>query len=357
MDPLAPLRPRIQSILDTFLADQRVILAEASPDLDVLVDVAAELLAGGKRLRPGFCYWSWRAIPDRDGDESAVLTAASALELFQAAALVHDDLIDASDTRRGNPAVHRRFEQLHREAGWAGSASGFGMATAILLGDLLLGWSDELFQHSGLAPAPLARCRPHFDRMRTEVGAGQYLDVLEQASSASRPEGRVERARQVIQYKAGRYSVQRPLLIGAATADATDAVQQDLTVLGRLTGEAFQLRDDILGVFGDPETTGKPAGDDLREGKRTVLVAHTLDGASPTARAELEQALADGEIAAGKIPRLQEIIVEAGALERVEAMVGRLSEQAAQTLTAMDVTEDGREALQALVDRATHRTA
>ncbi|WP_205857025.1 polyprenyl synthetase family protein, partial [Phytoactinopolyspora endophytica] len=274
VDPVGPLRPHIQTVLEEFLSRQQAHLQRISDDLVPLAEAAADLLSGGKRLRPAFCYWGWRsAAGDVSGgghrtasatDEDAVIAAASALELFQAAALVHDDLIDGSDTRRGKPSVHRRFAARHHDAGWHGAATDFGAAAAILLGDLLLGWSDELLSQAGLDPGALQRARPVFELMRTEVGAGQYLDILAQANTAIAPAAQVERATRVIQHKSARYSVQHPLELGGKIAGAPDELIDGYRSYGAALGEAFQLRDDILGVFGDPEQTGKPAGDDLR---------------------------------------------------------------------------------------------
>lgn len=210
-----------------------------------------------------------------DFDERALVRAGAALELLHASALAHDDLIDASDTRRGRPATHRGFAALHRDAGWPGDPEQYGAAAAILLGDLLLSWSDEMLRRCGL---PLERVAPALDVLelcRTEVIAGQFLDVSVQA----RGRADVDAAMTVLRYKSAKYSIERPLHVGAALAGAGPETLTALSSFGLPLGEAFQLRDDLLGVYGDPATTGKPAGDDLVEGKRTVLVALALDAA------------------------------------------------------------------------------
>ena len=235
----------------------------------------------------------------------------SALELVQASALIHDDLMDRSDTRRGEPAVHRRFEARHTAGGWRGGAAAFGDSVAVLLGDLALVWSDELLHASGVAPEDLARARPVFDEMRTEVTVGQYLDLLTQATGDTS----VELAGKVARYKSAKYTVERPLLFGAALAGAPPELSAAYSAFGLPLGEAFQLRDDVLGVFGDPSETGKPAGDDLREGKRTALVAlalreasRTLDGWRLTGTVlyvTLEPcAMCAGAIVLGRVPRV-----------------------------------------------------
>lgn len=354
-DPVGLLRPRIQDALDAFLGEQRELLGAASPHTVPLVDAAAAFLAGGKRLRPTFAYWGWRASGGDPADE-ALVTIGAALELFQASALVHDDLIDASDTRRGLPSVHRRFAALHRDSGWQGDADGFGAAAAILLGDMLLAWSAEVFDHAAVDGARLRAARAVFDRMRTEVGGGQYLDMLEQVSGGGAPSGQAERARTVIRYKSARYSVEHPLVIGGALAGAPEPLLADYRRFGAALGEAFQLRDDVLGVFGDPEQTGKPTGDDLREGKRTLLIAYALERASAEQAALVGSLLGDPALDLDGVTALRDVLVGTGALARVEALVTDLVADARGTLDAAGVTADGRKALSQLIELTTERT-
>ncbi|MBD0292609.1 MAG: polyprenyl synthetase family protein, partial [Jiangellaceae bacterium] len=238
-DVVRVLRPRIKHLLDEHLDGQRVLFGAVSAELLPLVDAAAELVGTGKRLRPAFCYWGWRGAgaPDDPG----ILRAAASLELFHAAALIHDDLIDGSEIRRGLPSMHRRFAGIHQQAGWDGDAQRFGAAAAVLVGDLCLGWSDELFHGCGLPAAALQRGRTVYERMRTEVMGGQYLDVLEQAAGATSPAGQVDRARQVIRYKSAKYSVERPLVLGGSLAGAGPALLACYSTYGLQLGEAFQL--------------------------------------------------------------------------------------------------------------------
>jgi geranylgeranyl diphosphate synthase type I len=354
-DPVQDLRPRLQDVLDRFIADQRAVLTGIHPELGALVGAAADLLSGGKRLRPAFCYWGWRGSGRPDDD--AVVAVGAALELFQASALVHDDLIDGSDTRRGMPSVHRRFAVRHAGERWAGDPDRFGAAAAVLLGDLLLGWSDEMFNGSGLDDAALRRSRPVFDQMRAQVGAGQYLDVVAQVSGAGRPDRLAELARTVMSYKAARYSVERPLVLGGRAAGAGPELLAAYSRYGLALGEAFQLRDDVLGVFGDPASTGKPAGDDLREGKRTLLIAYTLERADPTAADTVNRLLGDRALDAADVDTLRQIIVENGALHAVETHVADLVEQARKAISKAALTPDARNALDALVTAATSRVA
>jgi geranylgeranyl diphosphate synthase type I len=319
------------------------------------VEYVGDLMRGGKRLRPAFCYWGWRAAGAADSEP--VVTAASALEFFQAAALVHDDVMDDSDTRRGAPAVHRRFSTLHRGHEWSGDGERFGLAGAVLAGDLCLVWSDELFTASGLDPSALTRGRGVFDRMRTELMGGQYLDMLEQAVAARRPDGALERARRVIRYKSAKYTIEHPLLLGGRLAGADDALLAAYSAYGLPLGEAFQLRDDVLGVFGDPSETGKPAGDDLREGKRTVLVAKALEHATAAQHTLVTQLLGDQHLDQGGVDALREVIVETGALAAVESLVDELVETSLAALAAADVAEPARGVLEGLVAAATARAS
>ena len=357
MNPLdaEDLRVRVHKVLDDFLSRQTEVLESVSPDCAPMVEVIADLMRGGKRLRPAFCYWAWRGAGGADGE--AILTAAAALEFFQAAALIHDDVMDDSDTRRGMPAVHRRFATLHRGAGWTGDGERFGMAGAILGGDLCLVWSDELFTASGLSSAELARGRTIFDRMRTELMGGQYLDMLEQAVASQRTGGAVERARRVIRYKSAKYTIEHPLLIGGRLAGADDDLLRAYSAYGLPLGEAFQLRDDVLGVFGDPSQTGKPAGDDLREGKRTVLVAKALERATPAQTATVRRLLGDPGLDAHGVETLREIIVSTGALDAVEQLVDELVATSQAALAAVELDGPARGVLSALVDAATARAA
>lgn len=349
------LRVRVHKALDDFLSRQVDVLEAVSPECSPLVDAVADLMRGGKRLRPAFCYWGWRGAGGPDTE--AIAVAAASLEFFQAAALIHDDVMDDSDTRRGMPAVHRRFATLHRGSGWTGDGERFGLAGAVLAGDLCLVWSDELFTASGLDDAVLRRGRPMFDRMRTELMGGQYLDMLEQAVAGQRQGGAVERARRVIQYKSAKYTIEHPLLMGGTLAGADDALLASYSAFGLPLGEAFQLRDDVLGVFGDPAQTGKPAGDDLREGKRTVLVGKALETASPAQAQEVRRLLGDPGLDAAGVETLREIIVDTGALDAVEHLVEDLVHDARTALATSGVDEQAREVLDGLVDAATARAA
>jgi len=380
------LRARVQAELDAVLAAQAAALAEVGEESDALVAAIARLVAGGKRLRPAFCWWGWRGAggdptaATAPVDAESVVRVATALELFQAAALIHDDVMDASDTRRGMPATHRYFTALHAEQGWDGDGDRFGAAGAILAGDLCLAWSDEVFRSAVLPGDRRRDAEVVFDRMRTQLMGGQYLDMLAQAAPlrvASRAVGAVsagasgavaaaplqaeaerllQRARRVICFKSAKYSVEQPLLVGAALGGASPALLASYSAFGLALGEAFQLRDDVLGVFGDPAQTGKPAGDDLREGKRTVLVAYALQGATHAQAELLQQHLGDPHLDADGVAALRDVVVDTGALARVEELIDDGVRRSREALAGAAVTDEGRAALDALVDAATART-
>ncbi len=362
----------VQAGIDGFLDDRRPVLAAISPDLAPFVDYSRDLLKGGKRFRALFCYWGWQAVSVGPGfdplvdkpaaDElHAVVLAASALEIFHAAALVHDDIMDNSDTRRGRPSAHRRFEALHKAGGWTGSALGFGQSAALLLGDLLLGWSDELFDTGiRLIPSIATReaAREVFNQMRTEVTVGQYLDILEERAWRSFPEAdQLSRAHRVIVYKSAKYSIEEPLIIGATLGGGTPAQRAALREFGLPLGIAFQLRDDMLGVFGDPDVTGKPSGDDLREGKRTVLIALARTMLPANATRLLDELLGDPELTPQQVSMLQTSIRECGAVEEVERIIEHNVRMALAALGAAPISSAARSQLAALADTVVKRAA
>lgn len=362
----------VQDGIDRFLDARAVHLEGISTDFAPFIDYSRDLLRGGKRFRALFCYWGWRAVnstvddldPLRDdaGDhQDAIVVAAVALELFHAAALVHDDIIDNSDTRRGGVAVHRRFELAHRDNGWSGSSEAFGRSAAILLGDLLLAWSDEAFEEAlALTASDAARktARREFTRMRAEVMLGQYLDVLDEQSWMSHPESEhLSRAHRVVVYKSAKYSVEAPLVIGAALGGGTDHELDGLREFGLPLGIAFQLRDDILGVFGDPAVTGKPSGGDLREGKRTVLVAIARAKLPQSARRFVDELLGDPDLSDVQVQLLQETLRDSGAVDDVENLILREVQRAADSLHEVTIAASARAQLLALIDSVIRRSS
>ncbi|MGY1747972.1 polyprenyl synthetase family protein [Modestobacter sp. SYSU DS0511] len=349
------VRAAVSVALETFLSEQRATLGAMAPQLAPVVDEVCALAEGGKRLRPLFAYWGWRGAAGSAPaeDDASVLRAVAALEFVHASALVHDDVMDGALTRRSRPATHVGFAARHGDDGLGGDPALFGVGAAILVGDLALVWSDEQLRRSGISTAALARARTVWDVMRTEVTAGQYLDLLRAAGGLPGPEGALTVAR----YKSAGYTVQRPLQLGAAIAGAAPEVTEAYTAIGLPLGEAFQLRDDVLGVFGDPAITGKSADDDLREGKQTLLIALAEERADAAGRRLLAESLGDPAAGPEQLAALRELIETTGARARVEERIAERTTLARTAIAEAPVAEDARAALDALAVAATTRTA
>lgn len=362
------LTAAVESTLADFLSGQTKALGEIDPALGRFARTARDLvLAGGKRLRPTFAYWGWRGVVAAREPVEPVLPALAALELMHTFALVHDDVMDDSATRRGTPTAHRVFAAQHRTASRLGDPDHFGTTSAILVGDLCLVWADQLLARAAVSTATLFAVRACYDRMRTEAVAGQYLDVLGETEPAA---WSVERALLVARHKTASYTVQRPLQFGLALAGPAEAdvaaVDEAYHRYGIAVGEAFQLRDDLLGVYGDPEITGKPAGDDLLTGKPTTLLmlAHQL--ASPAQRAELAPDPAGavhpadgsgGHNSPAALARRAEVIVETGAVAHVEALIQQRVTEGVEALADAPIHHAARKALTKLAASASHRRA
>ena len=350
-------RVRLAADLEDFLERQREVLLDVSEESVPLLGAVHTLSKGGKRMRALLNYWGWRGAGGEALGAPAVRSGL-ALELFQSAALIHDDIIDRSDTRRGAPSVHRHFANRHTDENWHLDSAHFGSSAAILAGDLCLALSEEAFTSVGERAGYATRARALFNRMRTEVMAGQYLDILEEVvGPGHEPERAVVRARNILRYKSAKYSIEHPLAIGGALAGADDALLASYSAFSLPLGEAFQLRDDVLGVYGDPGVTGKPAGDDLREGKRTVLIAYALSSGSEAARREITAGLGRPDLDDDAVASLRGVIEESGALATTEALIAEHTEQAFTTLAEMAVDERTRSALESLAHAAVTRTA
>jgi len=347
----AALRGAVEASLSNFLSNEAIALEAADPALGALAGLARSYVLGcGKRLRPTFAYWGWRGVGGPIPALETVLPALAGLELLHAFALVQDDVMDSSATRRGRPTAHQVLAAEHTAAGRSGSAGRFGAAGAVLLGDLLLVWADRMQLQAKVPTRALLAARRHYDEMRIATIAGQYLDILSDAESDT---WSVERALRVARLKTAGYTVTGPLLLGAALADGdppapvTDAYR----TYGAAVGEAFQLRDDLLGVFGDPGVTGKPAGEDLRTGKPTVLLLTARRLATAAQRAALRQSPVE-EV---DIDRLAGVVAETGAVAAVEIMVERRAGAALDALSAAPIDPAARSALTDLAIAATYR--
>jgi geranylgeranyl diphosphate synthase type I len=361
----------VEQRLKNFCAERKEQLTAIEPELGQVIDYIQDLLIGGKRFRALFAYWSWVSClnatdlvlteEQKERSAMALVDICAALEMFHAAALVHDDLLDNSDTRRGAPAVHKKFELLHQSSNWAGSTSRFGQAGSVIAGDLMLGWSSELFD-SGVKRAPSGEiawsCRDEFAKMRVEVMAGQYLDVLEENAGPTRPsEEALGRANRVMLYKTAKYSIEAPLLLGAAFCGTSADTRRGLSAFAIPLGLAFQLRDDVLGVFGEPEVTGKPAGDDLREGKRTVLIALTRAALNSSTAKIFDELMMNRELTPEQIRLLQETIRGSGSLEKVEQMIEEYGNESLLALNQLTLDDFGKSQLEMLAKKVVNRSS
>lgn len=349
----------VTDTLRGYLRDRRRDAAYMGADYDKLIAALEEfVLRGGKRLRPAFAYWGWRAVvPDSPPPSAAAdpLLLFAALELLHACALVHDDVIDDSATRRGLPTVHVQFTELHREHGWRGSADQFGMSSAILLGDLSLVWADDIVATADLPADAHRRVQHVWSDIRTEVLCGQYLDIVAESSGAES----IASAMTVNTYKTASYTVSRPLQMGAAAGADRPDVQAVFHDIGTDLGVAFQLRDDVLGVFGDPAVTGKPSGDDLRSGKRTVLLAEAVERAdeSDALAAKLLRTSIGTDLSEAQVRDLCDTIESVGALAAVEDRIASLTRRALDTLNAAPLNAHAKVGLAELARLAANRSS
>jgi geranylgeranyl diphosphate synthase type I len=354
----AELAGAVTDQLRGYLANRRAEAAYIGRDYDGLIAVLEDfVLRGGKRLRPAFAYWGYRAVtpsPDDQADDE-VLRLFSALELLHACALVHDDVIDDSATRRGWPTAHVHFADLHRDRGWRGSADQFGRSAAILLGDLSLVWADDIVAGAQLPADAARRVQRVWSDIRTEVLGGQYLDIVAESSGTHS----IATAMNVNTYKTASYTVSRPLQLGAAAAADRPEVQAAFHSLGNDLGVAFQLRDDVLGVFGDPAVTGKPSGDDLRSGKRTVLLAEAVERAerSDPGGAALLRSSIGTELTDSQVRDLCSVIESVGALAAVEDHIGLLTRRALDALEQAPINAPAKTGLTELAGLAANRSA
>ncbi len=340
----------VRDLLADFLAERTNELADLDPALEeVGAEVAALVAAGGKGLRPAFVYWGHRA--SGAAHEPGVLAPAAAVELLHTFALIHDDVMDRSDERRGRPSAHAAFARNHTAARLLGDPRWFGIGGAILAGDLAFVWADQLFDEADLPAEALARARAVFTRLRIEVMAGQYLDLR----LAGLPDAEEQNALDVALLKSGRYTVTRPLQLGAAIGGAGPLLDAALRAYGDAVGVGFQLRDDVLGLFGDARRMGKDALSDLREGKRTVLMLRALRLANSAQRAALQELLGDEDLDEEQAERARAIVTETGAVADVEALIRRKRESAVQAL--VPVPAQARAALLELADFALFRSA
>jgi geranylgeranyl diphosphate synthase type I len=344
------VRGRLDGALAEFLDGKRAAAAGAPEALELIEAVARLAAQGGKRLRPALVWAAYRSCGGRR--EAAVLPLALSTELLHTYLLIHDDIMDHAEVRRGQPAAHVRFRDEHDARGLRGDAGDFGRSAAILAGDLAHAWAVELFAAAGEAVAEPERRHglwACFSAMAEEVIAGQYLEI--QIGLRPLAEGATEEELlRVLRGKSGRYTAERPLQLGALLAGAPEPVLAALSRYGAAVGEAFQLQDDLLGTFGDAATVGKPVGADLREGKYTFLVDHALRAASAAQRQVLAEALGDPDATPEWLARARRVLEETGSRAKVEEMVESRLRSAAAALDGLPLAAEGRVFLEGLLD-------
>ncbi|NNE10782.1 MAG: polyprenyl synthetase family protein [Ilumatobacter sp.] len=345
---LLAIADRVESRLDAFLAPELERWAALDPDLrDPMAEIRRLVLSGGKRLRPAFCEWGHVAAGGVAAD-LRVVDAGAAFELMHAFALFHDDVMDDAASRRGAPTAHTTFEQRHRESGWAGESRRFGEGVAILVGDLAFVYSDQLL--AGANPTVWQV----WNELRIELNVGQVLDII----GSVRGVRDVAQAERICRYKSGKYTIERPLHLGAALAapERFSELAPMLSAYGLPLGDAFQMRDDVMGAFGDTSATGKPVGDDLREGKPTPLLARAMAASTPEQREVLDRVGSDS-LDADSIAAIQEVIVDTGALADLERTIDRLTEEAVAAISNADIDERARVELIALSAYVSRRSS
>ncbi|MET9915208.1 polyprenyl synthetase family protein [Streptomyces sp. NPDC006476] len=348
---LSCIRQRVDSALDDFF-DTKANKVD-SPEQQELIALLRRFLAGGKRIRSTLCTVGWHAITGHEAlPPSAVLRTAASLELFHAFALIHDDVMDNSASRRGMPTIHRYLAARYADRRSPQQAECLGISGAILLGDLALAWSDELLHAAGLTPAELAGVLPIIEAMRNEVMHGQYLDVI----TTGRPTADTARALDIIRYKTAKYTIERPMHIGVLVGGcAAEAIRAAVSAYALPIGEAFQLRDDLLGVFGSPEQTGKSILEDLRDGKHTYLMALALRHADSDQRNLLYELLGNPELDEHGAAQIRGVLQATGAPAIVEHMISNRRRRALAVLADLPFPPPAIEALKNFALRATAR--
>ncbi|WP_225831068.1 polyprenyl synthetase family protein [Streptomyces sp. NK08204] len=343
----ATVTARIDRSLGTFLRQR--IAEESDPAAgQVLALLRDFILNGGKRIRPLFCYWGWRGAGG-SADDTDVIEVATALELFHAAALIHDDIVDDSDLRRGRPTVHLSLDKWHTEQGWQGESRAFGQHGALLAGDACLVWSEEIFHNSPLVIRG-ERARRLFARLRTSALYGEFLDLVGEARG-----GRLSDALKIVRYKTASYTIRYPLQIGGALAGADEALLAAYDTFGLLLGEAFQLRDDVIGLFGAPELTGKEPLDDARKGKPTALITVARKLADPAQHARLDLLYGSERLGLDDLAELRDVVRATGAPTVIERMIGERHAGAVQALRGAGLQPAAQTELESLAAACVHR--
>ena len=347
-DWLRAVRVAVQTLVGDFVA-VRCSPGLRAAGIDVAADVLDEFITGGKCLRSTFMYLGWLCGAD---DDDAALRAAASLELLHAFALLQDDVMDGSALRRGRASGHVAFARWHEGRGLSGPPQRFGESAATLLGDLCLVWAAQMMRESGMPAAALERLWPRYDAMCVELAVGQFADLVNDAGGFPT----LEQVLDIARLKSGNYTVRRPLEMGAAMAGCSRHVVTVLGCFGEDLGEAFQMRDDVLGIFGSPALTGKPRGDDLAEHKATSVVAAAYELADPAQRRQLAELMSARKLADNDVARWQELIAATGAVERIESLIDSRVQRALWWIDNDSITVGMRAALTNMAAACTRRS-
>ncbi|MEO6653061.1 MAG: polyprenyl synthetase family protein [Ilumatobacteraceae bacterium] len=330
---------RVAERLDEVLTPELDRWTELDGDLRApMAEIRRLVMSGGKRLRPAFCHWGFVAAGG-DPDESIVVDAGAAFELMHAFALFHDDVMDDAASRRGQPTTHTVYAARHAEAGWAGESRRFGEGVAILIGDLAFVYADRLLAEANPTAWTI------WNELRIELNVGQVLDIL----GSVRGVRNVAQAERICRYKSGKYTIERPLHLGVALASPPrlEALGPVFSAYGLPLGDAFQMRDDVMGAFGDTDATGKPVGGDLREGKPTPLLARALAAADAAQQTLLRRVGSPG-LTDDDVAGIQQVIVDTGALDDLERTIVSRTNAAIAAIEHVDIDELPRDELIAL---------
>jgi geranylgeranyl diphosphate synthase, type I len=343
------VRKAVLDSVDEFVADRCAVDLRGA-GVDVAADVLVGFVGGGKCLRSTFMFLGWLC-----GAEAShpALRASASLELLHAFALLQDDVMDGSSLRRGRPSAHVQFADWHRDRGLSGCATRFGESAAVLLGDLCLVWAEQMLRDSGVEHSSLSRAWPRYDAMRSELAVGQFADLVNDVGGLPTLDEVLEVARR----KSGNYTVRRPLEIGAAMAGCGDPLLTRLGAYGDAVGEAFQLRDDLLGIFGSPEITGKPVGADLIDRKATSVVVAAHHMAAPSVRSQLVELIGSADLNAADIDRWRSLIAATGAVAKIEEMIADRLRRASEWIDASRLEQPVRSALLDMASACTQRAA
>lgn len=342
---LLSFKEKFDPLLLEFL-DKKITEAEGidSQAADLTREIKRMAQTGGKRIRPAFMFYAYKASGGKD--EEAAIYTSQALELFHTFALIHDDIIDRSDTRRGAPTAHTYFQSLHGKQNLIGDAAHFGLASAILAGDLALSYAHEVFVTSSFSDEAIRTAQRYYNLLWMEVILGEQLDTL----GGMKKDVAEKDILTMLALKSGKYTIERPLHIGAALADASDKVFQGFTGYGIPLGQAFQIQDDILGMFGTEEKIGKPVTSDIAEGKKTLLIIKAVEQGNKTQKGIIQKALGNPQVTEQDLEIVKNVVIDAGSLAHSQDLAKKLIEKAKKALSKVVLEKESRDYLLGIAD-------